>query len=131
MRLILILAGLPPMAFAGERYFVYRPSMTQLAFDSLKVYGDTNTTDATSKTAMLPAANTNYYILEVTTQAASEDSNIKTNISNGSMIHVGSRYMESYFDSRTGQQVLITKTSTDKVIPKELTTPFYVEKSTP
>ena len=118
-------------ANAGEIYFVYKSSLTESDITNLRFLGKSSDRDMTRVTSLVPAPNTNYMVLEVSTVTNSEHRALLSLISSGSILYIGSRYMETYFDSRTGQDVSITRTKLFRDYPREYFRFSNVERSTP
>jgi len=131
LKTLIIILTLTSTLNAGDIFFVYKDSMTQSDLNSLNFIGRSKDNDMSKVTTLVPAANTNYYVLEVNTITNAEHIKLRNLLDNGSILKIGSRWVENYFDSRTGQNVSITRTKMEKVVPKEYYTPFHVEKSTP
>ena len=94
-------------------------------------YGKSGKRELSELTTFVSAPNTNYYVLEVSTMTSSENVKLESFLSDGALRRVGRRWVETYFDSSLGQDVVITRTEMENDVPKEYTTPFNVDKSTP
>ena len=111
-------------------YLLYPDSFTVTNLNIVKSYRHKTDPKGFRNTELLPATNTNYYILEITTRNSIENTVIQNAVSNGKLFRMAERRYEKYFDSRAGRELTdISEYWYHR--PKEITDAFRVDDSTP
>lgn len=121
---LIIAMGVSHAGTLANIYILYPSSVTNLEVTALKAVDPENT-------VVLPAANTNYFILQITTKTDIENTNLLLHISRGNLKKIGEQELMSQFDSHFGGVVEWVRKSYVTNIPVEFKERWKVERTTP